>query len=189
MIEIDIPELEVSRISRECDVQLYEFNDQVDQYLKDHPEAPFETFKEIVDTGKLYPHIVKLRAGSAKLVNPKDHPDYLQKLAHIDRNRETVLAIMDEYDLDALTYPHQQILVEEIDSFSQAGRNGIIASILAFPSICVPAGYSLPDESAPLGVPIGLEFVARPNREDLLFELAYAFEQKNPNRKPPRSTL
>jgi len=45
------------------------------------------------------------------------------------------------------------------------------------PSIVVPAGFSIPTETAPLGVPVGIEFAGRPWSEPLLIGLAYSFEQ------------
>ncbi len=52
----------------------------------------------------------------------------------------------------------------------------------------VPAGFSTPTDTAPIGVPVGMEFVGRPWSEPTLIKLAYAFEQASQLRQPPRST-
>jgi len=43
----------------------------------------------------------------------------------------------------------------------------------------VPAGFTTD------ALPVGLEFLARPFAEGMLFKLAYAYEQGTFNRKPP----
>ena len=68
----------------------------------------------------------------------------------------------------------------------QAKRNGIVASTMGFPAVTVPGGFSDPDENAPIGVPIGIEFMGLPFTEPTLFEIAYAYEQASKNRKPPQ---
>jgi amidase len=70
----------------------------------------------------------------------------------------------------------------------QAERNGVLTAVTGLLSIAVPAGFSKPTETAPIGVPIGIEFVGRPWSEPLLIRLAYAFEQATNSRRPPAST-
>ncbi len=52
-------------------------------------------------------------------------------------------------------------------------------SVVGFPAITVPAGYSSK------GLPIGLQIVARPFEEPRLIQIAHAFEQSTKVRKPP----
>ncbi len=58
-------------------------------------------------------------------------------------------------------------------------------SVTGFPAITVPAGFSPPKGSAPIGVPIGIEFMGRPWSEPTLIKLAYSFEQATKYRRPP----
>jgi amidase len=90
--------------------------------------------------------------------------------------------------VDALAYPHQQILPVPIGDTSQAKRNGALASLASCPAITVPAGFSTPTASAPLGVPVGIEFMGRPWDEPKLISLAYGFEQAARARKMPLLT-
>jgi len=75
-----------------------------------------------------------------------------------------------------------------IGEATQAERNGILASLAGFPAITVPAGFSSPTESAPIGVPVGIEFLGQPFSEPQLLRIAYGFEQATHARKPPPST-
>jgi Asp-tRNA(Asn)/Glu-tRNA(Gln) amidotransferase A subunit family amidase len=89
----------------------------------------------------------------------------------------------------ALLYPHQKRLPVMIGEMNQAQRNGILASLAGFPAISVPAGFSTPTVSAPIGVPVGIEFLGPPFSEPQLLQIAYGFEQATCARKPPQSTL
>jgi len=62
----------------------------------------------------------------------------------------------------ALLYPHRKRLPVMISEMNQAERNGILASLVRFPAITVPAGFSTPTESAPIGVTVGIEFLGPP---------------------------
>lgn len=75
--------------------------------------------------------------------------------------QQIMMQIMASNQLDALVYPHQKRLVVPIGE-TQVERNGVLASIVGFPAITVPAGFSPPKDTAPLGVPIGIEFMGRP---------------------------
>ena len=96
------------------------------------------------------------------------------------------MKLIADYQLDALVYPHQKQLVCKVGG-SQNERNGVLGSVTGFPSICVQAGFSSPSETAPIGVPIGMEILGRPFSEATLIEIAYGFEQAAHHRKPPLS--
>jgi Asp-tRNA(Asn)/Glu-tRNA(Gln) amidotransferase A subunit family amidase len=53
------------------------------------------------------------------------------------------------------------------------------ANFTGLPAITVPAGYD------PRGLPVGLQLMARPWEEELLFRLAYAAERAAERRRPP----
>ena len=67
-------------------------------------------------------------------------------------------------------------------------EDGILATLAGFPAITVPAGFSTPTESAPIGVPVGIEFLGPPFSEPQLLQITYGFEQATHARKPPQST-
>ena len=96
--------------------------------------------------------------------------------------------LMAKNNVVALLYPHQKRLPVMIGEMNQAERNGILASLAGFPAITVPAGFSTPTESAPIGVPVGIEFLGPPFSEPQLLQITYGFEQATHARKPPQST-
>jgi aspartyl-tRNA(Asn)/glutamyl-tRNA(Gln) amidotransferase subunit A len=96
-------------------------------------------------------------------------------------------------DLDALLLPTTPFPASKVGEDLAAGsgserrknifqmyvRNCVPLSVVGYPAISVPAGYSR------IGLPIGLEIVARPWEEDKLLAIAYAFERGAKVRKPP----
>ena len=68
---------------------------------------------------------------------------------------------------------HQLDAILSIDNL-----NASHAAAAKYPCITVPMGYTKK------GQPIGITFIARPNREDMLLKMAYAFEQATKARKP-----
>lgn len=69
---------------------------------------------------------------------------------------------------------------KKVNTFLTFIRNCDPVSIVGYPAISVPAGYSQ------TGLPIGLQIVARPWEEDKLLSMAYAFEQATKIRKAPK---
>jgi Asp-tRNA(Asn)/Glu-tRNA(Gln) amidotransferase A subunit family amidase len=97
------------------------------------------------------------------------------------------------HGLDALLFPTTPAPAPRIDEdpdmelngsmksvFLTNIRNCLPLSIVGYPAISVPAGYSK------AGLPIGLQIVARPWEEARLFSMAYGFEQATKCRRAPR---
>jgi len=103
------------------------------------------------------------------------------------RTRDKLVSLLAENRLDAVIYPLQQRLAVPTTELNQADRNGILASVTGFPAITVPAGFSKPTVTAPLGVPIGMDILGRPWSEGRLIQIAHGFEQATHFRKPPNS--
>jgi len=126
----------------------------------------------------------------------------------------TVLQCMEELKLDAMTYPTSNTPPEMLGSPTGAGGGGGrgrgSSSALGrqgFPAITVPAGFTTEvwdrerDPQAPKGengqpgtklvgpvaakVPVGIDFVARPFAEPMLFKIAAAYEAATRHRMPP----
>ena len=113
--------------------------------------------------------------------------DYHLRLLRNARTRDKLVSLLAENRLDAVIYPLQQRLVVPTTELNQADRNGILASVTGFPAITVPAGFSKPTATAPLGVPIGMDILGRPWSEGRLIQIAHGFEQATHFRKPPNS--
>jgi aspartyl-tRNA(Asn)/glutamyl-tRNA(Gln) amidotransferase subunit A len=73
-----------------------------------------------------------------------------------------------------------ELLGKKVDTFLTYIRNCDPISVVGYPAITVPAGYSKE------GLPIGLQMVAKPWEEGKLFGFAYNFEQTTKARKPPK---
>ena len=94
--------------------------------------------------------------------------------------------------LDALvyaTYDHPPALIRpdaltnpSFVDLADPGNNRRLAPMLGFPAMSVPAGFTTD------GLPVGIEFMARPFAEPELFKVGYAFEQRTHHRKPPATT-
>ena len=149
-------------------VHLYDLKDHLNQYLADQPGAPVKSYDEIVASGQFHPGIKDNLERAGQLST--SHPDYRTRRDEAADWRQRLLDLYDRHDLFALVYPHQQQLVCPIGG-SQIGRNGVLASITGFCSLALPAGFSPADETAPLGVPIGYELLARPGMDLELLEL------------------
>jgi len=188
IVPLSVPEFESSALLKSCDTQLFETKPCINKYFDSIPECPVKNLNDLVSGGKLHKSIYDDMKSCAEIENPMEQSEYFVRLYRISQKRALAFQIMAEHKLDAFLYPHQQIPAEPIVNQSQRGRNGILASIIGFPAITLPGGFSKPDQTAPLGVPIGIEFMARPYKEQTLFEIASAFEFYSPHRSAPVST-
>lgn len=73
-----------------------------------------------------------------------------------------------------------ELLGKKVNTFLTFIRNCDPVSVVGYPAMTVPAGYSKG------GLPIGLQIVARPWDEYKILGMAHAFEQATRVRKPPR---
>jgi Asp-tRNA(Asn)/Glu-tRNA(Gln) amidotransferase A subunit family amidase len=169
----------------EVSVHLHELKDHLNVYLGAlHNHAPVHSVEEILVSGKYHPDIEE-NLKKAMNLSPRT-AEYNKRLVERSKLQTQVMKLIADYQLDALVYPHQKQLVCKVGG-SQNERNGVLGAVTGFPSICVQAGFSTPSETAPIGVPIGMEISGRPFNEATLIEIAYGFEQATHHRKPPLS--
>ncbi len=167
-------------------VHQYEFKDHLNSYLsKLGPSAQVHSLTDIIASGRYHPGI-EANIKKAETLGT-DLPEYRERLLKRAELQTQIMKLMAEYRLDAIVYPHQKRLVVPVGQ-TQVERNGVLGAITGFPSIVVPGGFSMPTDSAPIGVPIGLEILGRPWSEPVLIQIAYAFEQAAKLRRPPIST-
>ena len=176
--------IDSASLARDVSVHLHELERDLDSYLRRlGPEAPVHSLRDVLACGRFHPGIGdNLRQAIAL---DSEGLEYLRRLREQEQLRRNLLKIMAQHKLDAFVFPHQQGLVVKIGQ-TQVGRNGVLASVVGFPSIAIPAGFSTPTTTAPLGVPIGIEFIGRPWSEYRLLEIAAALEQARPVRVPPQ---
>jgi amidase len=166
----------------------FETEPATNAYLAAHPKAPVKTLQEIVLSSEVLP---SRRTRLLEAVGHSlDDPGYLRQMLAREQLRQNVLKTMADHRLDALVYatfdhPPQPIREDALTSFKNVtypGNNRVLAPMLAYPAISVPAGFMARD------LPVGIEFLGRPFSEGTLFRIAYGFEQATHHRKPPPST-
>jgi amidase len=167
-----------------------EFKAALNHYLQQQgSHVPVHSLAEIIASGQYHkPTLEKFFAAAESYEDGPNSADYKDRRMRMDEIRIEVANLMAKNQLDALVYPHQKCLVLPIGATFQKDRNGIIAALAGFPAIEVPAGFSTPTADAPIGVPVGMEFLGRAWAEPELIKLAFGFEQATHLRKPPVST-
>jgi Asp-tRNA(Asn)/Glu-tRNA(Gln) amidotransferase A subunit family amidase len=188
LVEIEAPALDAAKLNADNDVQRYEFKTLLNDYLSTIANVPARSLAEIVASGKFHKLSLEGFLSSAeRFANGFEEPEYKERLLRNQRTRQTLISVFAEQKLDALVYPLQKRLVVPLTELIQTDRNGILAAVTGFPAITVPAGFSPPTATAPLGVPVGMDILGKPWSEGRLIELAYSFEQHVHARKAPRS--
>ena len=189
IVEVDAPALDAAKLIEDNDVQKYEFRALINAYLSTIPNAPVKSLSEIIASEKFHKAALeKFLVTAEGYQNGMEEPDYKERLLRNQRTRQALVSLMAEHQLDALVYPEQKRLVVPVGELNQADRTGILAAVTGFPAITVPAGFSEPSTTAPLGVPVGMDILGRPWSEGRLIQFAYSFEQATHYRKPPSGT-
>ena len=185
LVELDAS-LDAGTLVSDVSIHLYELDEHLTNYLQDtQPQTPVESLADIIDSGEYHPALQET-FDKVTVLSTTDS-EYKNRLIERSKLQDTFMQIMADNQLEAIVFPHQKRLVVPIGE-SQVERQGILTSATGFPSIVVPAGFSSPTDTAPIGVPVGMEFVGRPWSEATLIKLAYAFEQANQLRQPPQTT-
>jgi amidase len=189
LVEINDAAFDTGKLASDLDVQKYEYKFDLNNYLKAQPNPPAHSLAELIATGNYHkPSLEKFLASAQSYENGLNEADYKDRRVKIDDLRVQLANAMAKDNLVALVYPHQKRLPVMIGDMNQAERNGILASLTGFAAITVPAGFSAATASAPIGVPVGIEFLGQPFSEPQLLKIAYSFEQATHARKPPQST-
>jgi amidase len=185
---ITIPDI-VDRLNKAYNGNVFETERAVNAYLGQHANAPVKTLRDILLSGKVVPS--RVTALMDTVGKSTDDPGYVQVQRIVENTRQVVFTLMADHKLDALVYPtfdHQPVFIAPdvmtrlVSDDDRLGSNRQISPILGFPAMTVPAGFTAD------GMPVGIEFMARPFAEAILFRLGYSYEQGTHHRKPPAST-
>ncbi len=175
--------IDSDRLLKEISVHLYDFKTNLDNYLNDlGTRSKVHSLSDIIESGKYHDDI----KDNIKIAKNLDIESIEYKNRIIKRNwlRNFLMNVLAEYDLDTIVYPHQKRTVVKIGE-TQVDRNGVLGAVTGFPSCVLPAGFTKQTDSAPIGIPVGIEMLAKEWDESLLFEVAYSFEQATTIRKSP----
>jgi Asp-tRNA(Asn)/Glu-tRNA(Gln) amidotransferase A subunit family amidase len=169
------------------DVQRYEYRELLTEYLQgptlsgDHPNSTNELYASdkflVLPSG--YEYV------TTSLVSSTSNATYDTRLAGIKNLKLALEKTFASNNLDAIIYPEQKNLVVKIGSPSQSGRNGILAALTGTPVVTVPVGFSPATETAPEGVPIGMEILGRQWTDEKLLQIAYQIQSLGRVRKTP----
>ena len=119
------------------------------------------------------------------LISSTNNASYFTKQAGITNLTISLHGLFHANELDAIIYPEQKNLVVPIGSPSQSGRNGILAALTGSPVITMPIGFSNKTQSAPMGVPIGMEILGLPWSERVLLGIASGLDGRLHQRRMP----
>ncbi len=150
--------------------------------------APISDVLEVLETGQYSDYVEESlrRNESAPLdLHPSQWdppcPDFADHAGRQGYLADFVAA-MDEAELDAVVYPTWLSPPAHIDRAREeySGDNSQrVAPATGMPAITVPMGFTE-------GIhPAGLQILARPYAEGILFQYAYAYEQGTSHRRPP----
>ena len=187
IVTINETTYDANKIIAALDVQRYEYRELLTEYL----QRPTLSGKHPNSTNELYASgkFVVLPSGyeyvTTSLVSSTSNATYDTRLAGIQNLSLALEKTFASNNLDAIIYPEQKNLVVKIGSPSQSGRNGILAALTGTPVVTVPIGYSPATETAPDGVPIGMEILGRQWTEEKLLQIAYQIQMLGRVRKTP----
>jgi len=147
-------------------------------------KAPVGSLQEIIASGRFHPNLTANLDYFEDQADPEENDECQRSLIGRNRLQDSVLALLDKHNLDALVYPTWSNAPRLIgDMNSPHGDNSQhIAPHTGFPAITVPMGYVQEN------LPVGLQFVGRAFAEPLLLKLGYAYEQATGHRRSPATT-
>ncbi|MCG8468435.1 MAG: amidase [Gemmatimonadetes bacterium] len=168
----------------------FETERATDDYLAQHPGAPYRTLKSILASGVVNPWRA---AGLMHLIGRStDEAGYAEYVVGRDALRIAFMQTLADHDLDAVVYPTfdhppSRIALDVETNPAPAddyglGDNRALSPVLAFPALTVPAGFT------EAGLPVGLELLGRAFAEHQLLRFGYAYEQATRHRRPPPTT-
>lgn len=177
--------IDSDRLLKEISVHLYDLKAHLNIYLNNlGARSKVHSLSDVIESGKYHQGIEE----NIKIAQSLDieMPEYNKRLIKRMELRNFIMNIIASYELDVIVYPHQKRPVAKVGD-SQLERNGVLGSVIGFPSCVIPAGFTSPRESSPIGIPVGLEILAKEWDEPTLIEIAYAFEQATQHRRTPVS--
>jgi amidase len=159
----------------------------LDAFFSRHPYLKTNT-TEIYEKKQYHPALDLFEDIATGPGDPQKDAGFTDRLFARDELQRLIITVMAKNALDALAFPDVQVPAPSLDdvlaqrwSGATFPTNTLIASQSLLPAISIPAGLTEGDS----GLPVGLELLGLPYREQLLLELAYGVEKVTMARKPP----
>ncbi|KAI4181490.1 MAG: hypothetical protein L6R41_006588 [Letrouitia leprolyta] len=174
IISISSPIFNSSNILKDFDTQRFEYRQELDDYLARHSlhGTHPSTLQDLYASGNFLVIPSQYEYVNTALVSSTENATYAPRKLDIQNLTLALQTVFADHALDALIYPEQANLVVKVGSASQSGRNGILAAVTGFPVVTVPAGFGPATDTAPKGIPIGMEILGLPWTEGKLLNLA-----------------
>lgn len=173
----------------EYTVLLYEFRNDLNQYLATMPEAvKHRTLDDLIEFNRNHekeemPYFGQEIFELANAKGPLTDPEYLEALEknHALSRREGIDETLATDDLDVIISPTGSPAwpTDLVNDDHFIGGYSSASAVAGYPHITVPLGFLH-------GLPVGISFFAGAWSEAELVGIAYAFEQATQARKPPR---
>ena len=187
-VVVDPFEFPSFREHRESRNSCQRFRYDMHQYLSTRPNSPIQDVMEVLETGQFSPYVegrIRRNERGSIDVAPEDRdppcPPYAE---HPGRQayKSDLVAAMDAANVEAIIYPTWTNPPAHLDNASEEYRGDnsqIVAPATGMPAGTVPMGYTYGN------LPAGLQILARPYDEGVIFKLAFAYEQGTNHRRPP----
>lgn len=163
----------------------YERAIAINKYLSDlPPSAPIRTVEEMMAKGGslVKPTIIE----AAKIKTLDRHKPLLAALKQQDMIRDALVALMEEFKLDAIILPFRTAVAANVSTDASATadetRNSL-SSYTGLPTIVMPGGFFPSD-----GMPFAVQFLGKPFSEPTLIKLASGYEAVARHRTAPKLT-
>jgi amidase len=172
----------------EFTVLLYEFKHDVAAYMSGLTHTSMHTLADLIAFNSSHadqemPWFGQELFELSETFGPLTDQAYLDALRTSKRlsRREGILAVMRQFDLDAIFAPTGQPswTIDLVNGDHFLNSDSSPAAVAGFPHITVPAGYTGE-------LPIGVSFMGRAWSEPKLIRYAYAFEQAVQARHAPK---
>lgn len=183
LIDIEIPNLEHYRSITLTYMSRSRYD--IDTFLKSHSQIT-ATVESIYASNSFHSALPLFKGLATGISHPYDDLLYAQRLDERAEFQRVVIGIIAQNNLDAITFPSVRIpapTIEDVLGKTFEGRfptNTDIASQLHMPAISVPVGFT---EDGNL--PVGLELLGMPYKEQVLLELAFGVEEVTKGRRAP----
>ncbi len=145
------------------------------------PNRPFKKIEDMFAAAghdKIHERYIR----AMTLPSPERSPDYVARFALKDALREQVVAVMQQFKLDAVVLPYRSLPPPEGSGTSAPGDTNALTSTTGLPAVIMPGGYTRKN------LPVGIQFVGKPFDDLTLLQVAHGYEHVSKRRKPPAST-